>query len=118
MPTYEYVCKSCGEPLEVFQSFHDEPLKVCPKCRGELRKVFGSIGITFKGSGFYRTDSRSNSSATRSPAKSAEAGSESTKAETTKSESTKTETTKSEGTKSESASSGSASGSSGSTDAA
>ena len=108
MPTYEYVCKSCGEPLEVFQSFHDEPLKVCPKCRGELRKVFGSIGITFKGSGFYRTDSRSNSSATRSPAKSAEAGSESTK----------TETTKSEGTKSESASSGSASSSSGSTDAA
>ena len=118
MPTYEYVCKSCGEPLEVFQSFHDEPLKVCPKCRGELRKVFGSIGITFKGSGFYRTDSRSNSSATRPPAKSAEAGSESTKTETTKSEATKTETTKSEGTKSESASSGSASSSSGSTDAA
>ncbi len=118
MPTYEYVCKSCGEPLEVFQSFHDEPLKVCPKCGGELRKVFGSIGITFKGSGFYRTDSRSNTSAARLAAKSTEAGSETTKTETTKSEATKTETTKSEGTKSESASSGSASSSSGSTDAA
>lgn len=62
MPTYEYACKSCGEHLEVVQSFKDEALTVCPACEGPLRKVFGSIGIAFKGSGFYRTDSRSNSS--------------------------------------------------------
>jgi putative FmdB family regulatory protein len=58
MPTYEYACKSCGEHVEVVQSFKDEPLTECPACGGPLRKVFGSIGISFKGSGFYRTDSR------------------------------------------------------------
>jgi putative FmdB family regulatory protein len=61
MPTYEYACKSCGEHLEVVQSFKDDPLTTCPKCGGDLRKVFGSIGIAFKGSGFYKTDSRSGS---------------------------------------------------------
>ena len=61
MPTYEYACKSCGEHLEVVQSFKDEPLTECPNCGGNLRKVFGSIGIAFKGSGFYKTDSRSGS---------------------------------------------------------
>jgi putative FmdB family regulatory protein len=59
MPTYEYRCKSCGEHLEVVQSFTDDPLTDCPGCQGDLRKVFSSIGISFKGSGFYRTDSRS-----------------------------------------------------------
>jgi putative FmdB family regulatory protein len=59
MPTYEYACKSCGEHLEVVQSFKDEALSTCPNCGGDLRKVFGSIGIAFKGSGFYKTDSRS-----------------------------------------------------------
>ena len=58
MPTYEYACKACGEHLEVVQSFTDEPLKECPNCSGELRKVFAPIGIAFKGSGFYKTDSR------------------------------------------------------------
>jgi len=58
MPTYEYACKSCGEHMEVVQSFKDDPLTTCPNCQGELRKVFGSIGIAFKGSGFYKTDSR------------------------------------------------------------
>ncbi|MBA2282347.1 MAG: FmdB family transcriptional regulator [Acidimicrobiia bacterium] len=58
MPTYEYKCKECGEGLEVVQSFTDEALTDCPACGGPLRKVFGSIGITFKGSGFYKTDSR------------------------------------------------------------
>ena len=60
MPTYEYACKSCGEHLEVVQSFKDGALTECPACGGTLRKVFGNIGITFKGSGFYRTDSRSD----------------------------------------------------------
>ena len=58
MPTYEYACKKCGEHLEVVQSFKDDPLTECPQCGGELRKVFGAIGIAFKGSGFYKTDSR------------------------------------------------------------
>jgi len=58
MPVYEYACKSCGEHVEVAQSFKDDPLTTCPACGGALRKVFGSIGIAFKGSGFYRTDSR------------------------------------------------------------
>lgn len=61
MPTYEYRCKDCGEHLEVVQSFKDDPLTECPACGGSLRKVFGNIGITFKGSGFYKTDSRSKS---------------------------------------------------------
>ncbi len=59
MPTYEYACRSCGHHLEVVQSFSDEPLATCPNCGGPLRKVFGSIGIVLKGSGFYKTDSRS-----------------------------------------------------------
>jgi putative FmdB family regulatory protein len=59
MPTYEYRCGRCGEHLEVVQSFRDEPLSTCPSCGGELHKVFSPIGIVFKGSGFYRTDSRS-----------------------------------------------------------
>ena len=63
MPTYEYACKNCGEHLEVVQSFTDDPITVCPTCGGQLRKVFGNIGIAFKGSGFYKNDSRSSSSA-------------------------------------------------------
>ncbi|MGO9560260.1 MAG: FmdB family zinc ribbon protein [Acidimicrobiales bacterium] len=61
MPTYEYACKQCGEQLEVVQAFTDDSLTVCPNCGGDLRKVFGSVGIVFKGSGFYKTDSRSAS---------------------------------------------------------
>ena len=60
VPTYEYACKQCGEHLEVVQKFTDEPLTTCPACEGPLRKVFGSIGISFKGSGFYKNDSRSD----------------------------------------------------------
>ena len=58
MPTYEYACKNCGEHLEVVQSFKDDPLTECPQCGGKLKNVFGAIGIAFKGSGFYKTDSR------------------------------------------------------------
>jgi len=60
VPTYEYTCKSCGEHLEVVQSFKDSALTECPACGGPLRKVFGNIGIAFKGSGFYKTDNRSD----------------------------------------------------------
>ncbi len=58
MPTYPYSCTECGENLEVVQSFSDPALTVCPACQGKLRKVFNSVGIVFKGSGFYRNDSR------------------------------------------------------------
>ena len=66
MPTYEYRCRSCGEPLEVVQSFTDDPLTACPACGGELRKVFQSVGIAFKGSGFYKTDSRTTAKSSSS----------------------------------------------------
>ncbi len=58
MPKYEYACKSCGERLEVAQSFSDPPLTECPSCGGVLRKVFSAPAISFKGSGFYKTDNR------------------------------------------------------------
>jgi len=59
VPTYQYACTECGEPLEIVQRFSDDPLTECPACAGRLRKVFSPVGIVFKGSGFYRTDSRS-----------------------------------------------------------
>lgn len=58
MPTYAYACKQCGHRFDAVQSFADPTLTVCPECGGELRKEYGSIGVTFNGSGFYRTDSR------------------------------------------------------------
>jgi putative FmdB family regulatory protein len=61
VPTYEYACAECGERLEAVQKFSDDPLTECPACAGRLRKVFSPVGIVFKGSGFYRTDSRSTS---------------------------------------------------------
>ncbi|KAA1422832.1 FmdB family transcriptional regulator [Mumia zhuanghuii] len=64
MPTYQYQCTDCGEPLEVQQSFSEDALTVCPSCDGRLRKVFNAVGVVFKGSGFYRNDSRSGSSST------------------------------------------------------
>src|SRR4051812_21717153 len=98
MPTYEYRCRNCNEHLEVVQSFKDDPLTVCPHCEGELKKVFSPIGIAFKGSGFYRNDSRSGGSSSSSSASDS-----STKSET------KTETKSDSGSKSDSSSSSSSS---------
>lgn len=67
MPTYAYACRSCGHAFDAVQSFADDALTVCHECGGELRKQYGSIGVTFNGSGFYRTDSRAGSAAS-SPA--------------------------------------------------
>ena len=64
MPTYQYSCTECGHAFEQVQSFSDDTLTVCPECQGRLRKVFNAVGVVFKGSGFYRTDSRSGSSST------------------------------------------------------
>lgn len=77
MPTYQYACTACGHQLEAVQSFTDQPLTECPACEGRLRKLFNSVGIVFKGSGFYRTDSRP--SADKSPAESSPAPSTSEK---------------------------------------
>jgi putative FmdB family regulatory protein len=64
MPTYAYACKECDHAFEIVQSFSDDSLTVCPECSGTLRKKFNSVGVVFKGSGFYRTDSRGGSSST------------------------------------------------------
>ncbi|WP_190133391.1 FmdB family zinc ribbon protein [Streptomyces mashuensis] len=77
MPTYQYQCTECGEGLEAVQKFTDDALTVCPQCDGRLKKVFSAVGIVFKGSGFYRNDSRGTSSSS-SPAKPASSTSTST----------------------------------------
>ena len=69
MPTYQYTCTDCGEPVEAVQKFTDAPLTVCAACGGRLRKVFSPVGIVFKGSGFYRTDSRKSATAAASATK-------------------------------------------------
>jgi putative FmdB family regulatory protein len=63
VPTYQYACTECGDQLEAVQSFSDPALVECPACAGRLRKVFNSVGVVFKGSGFYRTDSRNGAKA-------------------------------------------------------
>ncbi|ARK04656.1 MULTISPECIES: FmdB family zinc ribbon protein [unclassified Cellulosimicrobium] len=68
MPTYAYTCTACGHAFDIHQSFSDDALTVCPECSGRLRKVFSSVGVTFKGSGFYRTDSRSGGKTSTAPA--------------------------------------------------
>ena len=82
MPTYQYVCTECGGQLEAVQKFTDDPLTVHEDCGGRLRKVFSPVGIVFKGSGFYRTDSRSsgssNSTSSTSAAKSSDSSASST----------------------------------------
>lgn len=70
MPTYQYECISCGHQFEQFQSFSDEAIKICPKCKGEVKKVYSAVGVVFKGSGFYKTDSSGTSNAGKSENKS------------------------------------------------
>ncbi|MEE1759595.1 FmdB family zinc ribbon protein [Streptomyces sp. SP18BB07] len=104
MPTYQYQCTECGEGLEAVQKFTDDALTECPSCNGRLKKVFSAVGIVFKGSGFYRNDSRGSSSSS-SPATSKSSSSDA------KSSSSSSDT------KSSSSSSGSKSASSGSSSA-
>ncbi|MBV9208726.1 MAG: FmdB family transcriptional regulator [Actinobacteria bacterium] len=74
MPTYQYACTECGDQLEAVQKFTDAPLTVCDACGGRLRKVFSPVGIVFKGSGFYRTDSRNGSGSSPAAAQDKPAG--------------------------------------------
>ena len=91
MPTYQYACTECGHAFEQFQSFSDDALTVCPECDGRLRKVFNAVGVVFKGSGFYRTDSRASSSST-APASGSASGTSSGDSASKSSDSSKSET--------------------------
>ncbi|MEW1859110.1 FmdB family transcriptional regulator [Streptomyces sp. NBC_00669] len=104
MPTYQYQCTECGEALEAVQKFSDDALTECPNCAGRLRKVFSAVGVVFKGSGFYRTDSRGSSSSSTPAPKSG--GSDTKSTESSKSSSSSSTTTS--GTSSSSSSSTSA----------
>ncbi|MFW5469075.1 FmdB family zinc ribbon protein [Knoellia sp. CPCC 206435] len=90
MPTYAYACRDCDHRFEAVQSFSDDSLSVCPECDGSLRKVFNSVGIVFKGGGFYRNDSRaaSSSSSPASPSSDSGSGSGSGSGDTGKSKDT------------------------------
>ncbi|MBO0917686.1 zinc ribbon domain-containing protein [Streptomyces laculatispora] len=116
MPTYQYQCTECGEGLEAVQKFTDDALTVCPNCEGRLKKVFSAVGIVFKGSGFYRNDSRgSSSSSTPAPAAAKTSGSgssSSTGSDTKSSASSSSSTSSSSSASSSSSSSSSSSGTS------
>ncbi|GAA4683099.1 FmdB family zinc ribbon protein [Nocardioides nanhaiensis] len=81
MPTYQYACTECGHAFEQVQSFSEDSLTVCPQCQGRLRKVFNAVGVVFKGSGFYRTDSRQGAGSGSSSGGSGSGGSEKTSTE-------------------------------------
>ena len=105
MPTYSYACTECDNKFDVVQAFSDDALSQCPKCDGRLRKLFGKVGVVFKGSGFYRTDSRESAKSTSNGSSGSSKSSESSGSSETKSDSSK----------SDSSSSSSSSGSSSST---
>ncbi|WP_190083579.1 FmdB family zinc ribbon protein [Streptomyces longisporoflavus] len=111
MPTYQYQCTECGEGLEAVQKFTDDALTVCPSCDGRLKKVFSAVGIVFKGSGFYRNDSRgSSSSSTPSPASASK--SSDSKSSDSKTSASASSSSSSSSSGSDSKSSGSSAGSS------
>lgn len=90
MPTYQYACTACDHRFDAVQSFSDASLTECPECGGKLRKLYGSVGVVFKGSGFYRTDSRSESKATAPAASSSDKSTTSTSSSSEKSSTTST----------------------------
>jgi putative FmdB family regulatory protein len=100
MPTYQYACTECGHSFEQFQSFSEDALTVCPVCEGRLRKLYNAVGVVFKGSGFYRTDSRKDAassapSSTPSSTPAAASASKSTSSESSSSSSSSSSTTSS-----------------------
>ncbi|TMR01856.1 FmdB family transcriptional regulator [Actinomadura soli] len=112
MPTYQYVCTECGEPLEIVQKFSDDALTECPACSGKLRKVFSAAGIIFKGSGFYRTDSRgSGKPATAGASSNGSSGGSSSSGDSSKSDTSSSSSSSSSGGDSSSSSTSSSSSS-------
>jgi putative FmdB family regulatory protein len=105
MPTYQYACTECGHSFEQFQSFSEDALTVCPVCEGKLRKLFNAVGVVFKGSGFYRTDSRKDaSSSTPSAPASTPAAASATSSSSSDSSSSSSSTTSSSSSSSSSSS--------------
>ena len=88
VPTYQYACTECDHAFEQFQSFSEDSLTVCPQCEGKLRKVFNAVGVVFKGSGFYRTDNRSDAKSPSTAAASTSTGSSDSSSGASKSDST------------------------------
>ncbi|WP_329272957.1 FmdB family zinc ribbon protein [Streptomyces sp. NBC_01451] len=111
MPTYQYQCTECAEGLEAVQKFTDDALTECPSCGGRLKKVFSAVGIVFKGSGFYRNDSRGSSSSS-APAASKPSTSSSSTSSSSDSSSSSSSSSSSGSSSSSSSSSGSSSSSS------
>ncbi|MFD4673061.1 FmdB family zinc ribbon protein [Lentzea sp. NPDC058450] len=103
MPTYQYACTACEHRFEAVQSFSDASLTECPECSGKLRKLFGAVGVVFKGSGFYRTDSRSGSSKSTSSSSSTSDSKSSTTTSTSSSSSSSSSDKKSSSSSSSSA---------------
>ncbi len=114
MPTYQYACTECGHQLEAVQSFSDAALTECPECQGKLRKVFNSVGIVFKGSGFYRNDSRSGNVSAEKPGGAETAKTESSSSTSKESSSSSKESSSTPASTSSSSGSGSSSSGSGS----
>ncbi len=109
MPTYAYTCTECGHSFDIHQSFSDDALTECPNCGGKLRKLFSSVGVVFKGSGFYRTDSRSGSTSSSAPTKSG-SGTASTGADSSGSDSSSSASSSGSSSTSGSTSSGTSAG--------
>ncbi|MFE2053811.1 FmdB family zinc ribbon protein [Streptomyces sp. NPDC059459] len=114
MPTYQYQCTECGEGLEAVQKFTDDALTECPNCQGRLKKVFSAVGIVFKGSGFYRNDSRGSSSSS-SPSSSSKSGASSASSSSSSSSSSDSGSSSGSGSSSKSGSSSGSGSSAGST---
>ncbi|MBL0749183.1 FmdB family zinc ribbon protein [Nocardioides baculatus] len=109
MPTYQYACTECGHAFEQFQSFSDDALTVCPVCDGKLRKLFNAVGVVFKGSGFYRNDSRSTTSSSEPASTSSSSGSAAKSSDSSSSSSSTSSTTTTSTSTSSSSSSSSSS---------
>ncbi|MFG3366348.1 FmdB family zinc ribbon protein [Streptomyces sp. NPDC048156] len=109
MPTYQYQCTECGEGLEAVQKFTDDALTVCPSCDGRLKKVFSAVGIVFKGSGFYRNDSRGSSSSSSPAPSSAKSTASESKSSSSDSKSSSVSTSSASASSSSSGSSSSSS---------
>ena len=100
MPTYQYACTECGHSFEQFQSFSDDALTVCPVCDGKLRKLFNAVGVVFKGSGFYRNDSRSTTTSSEPAAASSSSSSTSSSSDSSSSSSSSSSSDSSKSTSS------------------